>query len=63
MRCKYCFYADVMDNRSVSNFGMLSDELHETMVKTPLPKGKEALLLPFRAANLRCVDWIFSNVT
>lgn len=36
MRCKYCFYADVTKNREVDNYGMMSGETLETMVKMAL---------------------------
>lgn len=33
LRCKYCFYYDVADNREVKNFGIMNDETLENMVK------------------------------
>lgn len=36
MRCKYCFYADVADHRKSRNYGFMSDETLETMVKLAL---------------------------
>ena len=64
MRCKYCFYADVMDNRSVSNFGMLSDELHETMVKNALAEGEGSVTFAFQGGEptLRGLDFFQRHV-
>ena len=33
LRCKYCFYYDVADNREVKNFGIMNDETLENMVR------------------------------
>ena len=33
MRCKYCFYADVSDNRAVKSYGMMNEETLENLVK------------------------------
>ncbi len=33
MACKYCFYRDVAENRSVPNYGIMSYEMLETLVK------------------------------
>ena len=33
LRCVYCFYYDVADNRSVKNYGIMSDETLENMIK------------------------------
>lgn len=64
MRCKYCFYADVMDNRSVSNFGMLSDELHETMVKNALAEADGSVTFAFQGGEptLRGLDFFQRHV-
>ena len=33
LRCKYCFYYDVADNREVKNYGIMNDDTLENMVK------------------------------
>lgn len=33
MRCKYCFYNDVTDNREIKSYGIMSEETLELMVK------------------------------
>jgi uncharacterized protein len=36
MRCKYCFYADVADNREVRSYGLMSEETQKELVKKAL---------------------------
>lgn len=36
MRCKYCFYADEMNHRAVSSYGMMSTETLEIIVRKTL---------------------------
>ena len=36
LRCKYCFYCDEMEKREVVNFGMMSEETLEAVVKKAL---------------------------
>ncbi len=36
MRCKYCFYADVTKQREVANYGIMSYETIETVIKKAL---------------------------
>ena len=33
MRCKYCFYADITDNREVKSYGIMSEETLENLIK------------------------------
>lgn len=33
LRCRYCFYYDVADNREVKNYGIMNDDTLENMVK------------------------------
>ncbi len=33
MRCKYCFYADIAENRNIRSYGMMTDETLENLVK------------------------------
>ena len=51
MRCKYCFYSDVMENRSVANFGMLGDDLHEQMVKKALGEASGSVTFAFQGGE------------
>lgn len=36
MRCRYCFYADVTKQRAVANYGMMSKDTVETVIKKAL---------------------------
>jgi len=36
MRCRYCFYSDVASRREVANYGVMSDETLETVVRKTL---------------------------
>jgi hypothetical protein len=33
MRCRYCFYADVAENREVANMGLMSHETAEKLIR------------------------------
>jgi uncharacterized protein len=33
MRCKYCFYADITDNREVRSYGIMSEQTLENLIK------------------------------
>jgi uncharacterized protein len=41
LRCRYCFYADVTDARTVKNHGIMSFETLETIVKKALFEAKK----------------------
>lgn len=36
LRCKYCFYCDVAENREVQNFGLMSETTAERLIKSAL---------------------------
>ena len=36
MRCEYCFYKDVSDEREITNFGIMKKETAERLIKTTL---------------------------
>ena len=36
MRCKYCFYADVTDNRAIKSYGIMSEETQRILVEKAL---------------------------
>ena len=33
MRCAYCFYADVANRREISNYGIMSEDMLETIIQ------------------------------
>jgi uncharacterized protein len=51
MRCKYCFYRDISDKRSVENFGRMSDETLETLVKKTLETCEEGCSFAFQGGE------------
>ena len=51
MRCKYCFYRDVSDKRSVENYGRMSDETMETLVRNALDTCEEGCSFAFQGGE------------
>lgn len=51
MRCKYCFYKDVSENRSVENFGRMNDETLEIMVRKALSECEEGCSFAFQGGE------------
>ncbi len=69
LRCKYCFYADVSSKREFENFGLMSEETAENLIKSALDfadgasiafafQGGEPLLsgLEFFRSFVECVE-------
>ena len=50
-RCKYCFYADVMNNRSVSNYGNMSLDALETLVKRAMQYAEGSVSFAFQGGE------------
>lgn len=40
LRCKYCFYHDVIDNRQIKDYGMISVECTENLIKKAIDYAK-----------------------
>ena len=40
MRCKYCFYHDVAENRAVASYGIMSKQTLEQLVKTAMEQAE-----------------------
>ncbi len=58
LRCAYCFYHDVADNRNQLNYGLMSEATLRTIVqKTLAPTAM--LVSPFRAESRPWPDLIF----
>lgn len=51
MRCRYCFYADVAEHRQVKNYGIMSPETHEIMVKYALRYAEGYCLFAFQGGE------------
>lgn len=59
MRCKYCFYADVAENREVFSYGMMAEETLETIVKRSLQYAHRECTFAFQGGEptLRGLDF------
>ena len=42
MRCKYCFYSDVAESRSIHSYGMMSEETLEVLTKRILEEATDS---------------------
>jgi len=51
MRCKYCFYSDVAENREVKSRGIMSLDTLETIVKKALSESKELCVFGFQGGE------------
>jgi len=43
LRCRYCFYADVSANRHIKNFGVMSRETAETIIRRALGEARRVV--------------------
>ncbi|MBR3929155.1 MAG: anaerobic sulfatase maturase [Clostridia bacterium] len=50
-RCKYCFYADVMNNRSVPNYGSMTFETLESLVKRAMLYAEGSVAFAFQGGE------------
>ncbi|MBQ5770889.1 MAG: radical SAM protein, partial [Clostridia bacterium] len=50
-RCKYCFYADVMNNREISNYGNMTFETLETLVKRAMNYAEGSVSFAFQGGE------------
>ena len=51
MKCKYCFYADVADNREVRSFGLMSEDTLEALVKKVFEYATESATFSFQGGE------------
>lgn len=51
LHCKYCFYHDVAENRSQSNYGMMSEATLETIVRKALEYGETQVGFAFQGGE------------
>ncbi len=51
LRCRYCFYADVADSRAVKNYGMMSEEILETLVAKALSEATDRCVFGFQGGE------------
>ncbi len=53
LRCKYCFYADITENREVGSYGMMEECTHETLVRRAFEYAEGECVFAFQAGNPR----------
>lgn len=51
LRCKYCFYYDVMNSREVKNYGIMSEETLETLVKNAFDFAEGLVTFAFQGGE------------
>ena len=51
MRCKYCFYADEMDNRSQASYGIMSRETLENVIRRLLEFAEGECAVAFQGGE------------
>lgn len=51
LKCKYCFYHDVASHREMASFGMMSEELLETLVRKALTEAEEQCMFGFQGGE------------
>lgn len=61
MRCAYCFYADVANRREVANYGIMSEETLETIVKKDVCLRDTVAAFGFQGGDDSWRAWIFSK--
>lgn len=51
MRCKYCFYTDEMEKRSISNYGVMSEVTLRNVLRKSLQYAKESCSIAFQGGE------------
>ena len=51
LRCKYCFYHDVSNNREIKNYGIMNDETLENLVKRVYEEVEETVNFAFQGGE------------
>lgn len=61
LKCAYCFYYDVADNREIANYGSMSFETLENLVKNVFLHVEEAVSFMFQGGEptLRGIDFFY----
>ncbi|MDR1440212.1 MAG: hypothetical protein LBJ10_09485 [Clostridiales bacterium] len=59
MRCRYCFYADAMENRKAQNYGMMSYAMLEAIVRRTVARARGGRRREREAAG----GWLGANFT
>lgn len=61
LRCKYCFYCDEMEKRETANYGFMSEETLEILVKRVLEFADGSCGFAFQGGEPTWWDWIFTE--
>lgn len=61
LRCRYCFYHDVADNRKIPNYGIMSDSTLENMVKNAFQTAENSINFAFQGGEPTCAGIEFFN--
>ena len=51
MRCRYCFYADVSEHRTVNNYGLMAPDVQEKMVENAFRTATESVSFAFQGGE------------
>ena len=51
MRCAYCFYADIAESRAVKNYGLMTLDILETLVRKALTEATEYCAFGFQGGE------------
>lgn len=54
LRCRYCFYHDVADNRKIPNYGIMNDTTLENMVKNAFQTAENSVNFAFQGGEPTC---------
>ena len=59
MRCRYCFYADETAHREVDDYGLMSEDVLESMIRKALAHAEGACTFGFQGGEptLRGLDF------
>lgn len=59
LRCRYCFYSSVSDEREISNRGMMDEETAKRLIDSSLEFGKDSVYFTFQGGEplLRGIDF------
>lgn len=51
LRCKYCFYTDVMENRTTQDYGVMTEDTLETIVKKAIQQSEGTCTIAFQGGE------------
>ncbi|MBO7740365.1 MAG: SPASM domain-containing protein [Clostridia bacterium] len=51
MRCRYCFYADVSEQREICSYGVMSEEVMKTLILRVKESGAESVVFAFQGGE------------